>query len=331
MQQQHLVELHEEADLVDRSAPVLGRRTRRRSSTAARSSSAPSTTSNSASSPAAWPSVRFRPRRCAQRPLPSITIATWPGPGAGRGIRSRLRARSQPTGAGAVRPTGRRRLYAPAPMQRGRPERWTAVVNPAAGRGRGPPGSPALVDALDARRARRRDPRCRPTHGRPRRRWPATRSRAAAASSRAAATARSARSPGVAADTTACSRIVPIGSGNDFARHLGIPRDDIDAAVDDRCAPATSRASTSARPTPPTARRRGSPPSPAPASTPRPTAWANTSDLDERHAALRARRAAHARARTCRSPCALTVDDDGRRDRRVAGRGRQHAHATRAG
>ena len=43
------------------------------------SSSAPSTVSNSASSPAAWPSVRFRPRCWAHRPLPSITQATWTG------------------------------------------------------------------------------------------------------------------------------------------------------------------------------------------------------------------------------------------------------------
>src|SRR5690606_12656067 len=43
------------------------------------SSSAPSTVSNSAASPAAWPSVRGRPRRWAQRPLPSITQAMWVG------------------------------------------------------------------------------------------------------------------------------------------------------------------------------------------------------------------------------------------------------------
>ena len=42
-------------------------------------SSAPSTVSNRASSPAAWPSVRFRPRRVAHRPLPSITQATCAG------------------------------------------------------------------------------------------------------------------------------------------------------------------------------------------------------------------------------------------------------------
>src|SRR4051812_35435283 len=43
------------------------------------SSRPPSTVSKRASSPAAWPSVRFRPRCCAQRPLPSMTMATWRG------------------------------------------------------------------------------------------------------------------------------------------------------------------------------------------------------------------------------------------------------------
>ena len=42
-------------------------------------SMAPSITSNSDASPRAWPSVRGRLRAFAQRPLPSITIATWAG------------------------------------------------------------------------------------------------------------------------------------------------------------------------------------------------------------------------------------------------------------
>src|SRR5690606_27907684 len=42
-------------------------------------SSAPQIVSTRASSLAAWPSVRGRPRRFAQRPLPSITTATWVG------------------------------------------------------------------------------------------------------------------------------------------------------------------------------------------------------------------------------------------------------------
>jgi hypothetical protein len=40
---------------------------------------APATTSSSAASPARCPSMRVWPRRFAQRPLPSITIATCPG------------------------------------------------------------------------------------------------------------------------------------------------------------------------------------------------------------------------------------------------------------
>src|SRR5947207_5443017 len=43
------------------------------------SSRPPSTASNRASSPASWPCVRLRPRRRAQRPLPSMTTATWRG------------------------------------------------------------------------------------------------------------------------------------------------------------------------------------------------------------------------------------------------------------
>src|SRR3712207_8349927 len=39
---------------------------------------APSTQSNSEDSPASCPAVRGSPRCAAQRPLPSITIATWP-------------------------------------------------------------------------------------------------------------------------------------------------------------------------------------------------------------------------------------------------------------
>ena len=43
------------------------------------SSMAPSTQSNSEASPASWPAVRGSPRCLAQRPLPSMTIATCPG------------------------------------------------------------------------------------------------------------------------------------------------------------------------------------------------------------------------------------------------------------
>ncbi len=40
---------------------------------------APATTSSSADSPALWPSIRVRPLPFAQRPLPSMTIATCSG------------------------------------------------------------------------------------------------------------------------------------------------------------------------------------------------------------------------------------------------------------
>ena len=40
---------------------------------------APATTSSSAASPALWPSMRVRPLPLAQRPLPSMTMATCSG------------------------------------------------------------------------------------------------------------------------------------------------------------------------------------------------------------------------------------------------------------
>ena len=36
------------------------------------------------SSPSVWPAVRARPRRPAQRPLPSMMQATWTWPASGR-------------------------------------------------------------------------------------------------------------------------------------------------------------------------------------------------------------------------------------------------------
>jgi hypothetical protein len=38
---------------------------------------AASTERRTASAPARWPATRGNPRRVAQRPLPSITMATW--------------------------------------------------------------------------------------------------------------------------------------------------------------------------------------------------------------------------------------------------------------
>ena len=91
--------------------------------------------SNSASSPAAWPSVRFSPRCCAQRPLPSITMATCAGMCRGdRGEWSRRGRYRRPT------------------LLASRPVPWTAIVNPAAGRGR-TRTSPARARATRARAA----------------------------------------------------------------------------------------------------------------------------------------------------------------------------------
>src|SRR5579872_3672667 len=75
-------------------------------------SSAPSTVSNIASSPAACPSVRGRPRARAQRPFPSMTQATWVG----------TRARSTPCDATAEQdsPAPRNRPPRPATPPRRR-------------------------------------------------------------------------------------------------------------------------------------------------------------------------------------------------------------------
>src|SRR5204863_830269 len=54
---------------------------------------AASTTARTDSLPRRWPSMRDRPRRCAQRPLPSMMTATWRG--------SRARSRPEVSSAGA--------------------------------------------------------------------------------------------------------------------------------------------------------------------------------------------------------------------------------------
>ena len=113
------------------------------------------------------------------------------------------------------------------------PPAWTALCNPAAGRGRARTRLPRVVEALGAvRDGRGLDVEVVVT--------------ASADDLEARARDAFARGRGVVAcggDGTVCAlagiaaeaegmlALVPVGSGNDFARHLGIPRDDVDAAV----------------------------------------------------------------------------------------------------
>ena len=217
-------------------------------------SSPPSTVSKSASSPAACPSVRLRPRRCAQRPLPSITIATWRG----------SRGRSIPcvTARTLLEPRPNVRLRMPATLPRravdcGRePERGS--------RSHAQASRPTL---RRVRRARRRRP-CLERRSR----WVQRRSRRVHARPRRCRVWR--RRHG----ERACRRgrwpnapfaLVPTGAGNDFARHLGIdPRRPLEAidllrsgrlglADLGRAGPATEPSESSRRsPTPASTRRR---------------------------------------------------------------------------
>ena len=110
------------------------------------------------------------------------------------------------------------------------PDRWTAIVNPAAGRGRARARLPRVLDALAAADldvelvlsadaddllalARRAF-----GHGR------------AVVACGGDGTVNALA--GVAADEGGVLGILPLGSGNDFARQLDIPRDDLDAAID---------------------------------------------------------------------------------------------------
>ena len=128
---------------------------------------APATTSSRAASPASWPLVRGRPRWLAQRPLPSMTIATWLG----------TRARGQVRGQGAARVrerprVGDRSCLGLHPQLRGR--RWSRWDHGA---------RPGAANAPHARGATAGTPspaRCPPGGaGRPRHRPPPSRRRAA--------------------------------------------------------------------------------------------------------------------------------------------------------
>jgi diacylglycerol kinase (ATP) len=109
------------------------------------------------------------------------------------------------------------------------PERWTAIVNPAAGRGRARARLPRVLDALatadlDVEVVLSADAadllaRARDAFGR---------DRAVVACGGDGTVTMLA---GVAADEGGVLGIVPLGSGNDFARQLEVPRGDLDAAI----------------------------------------------------------------------------------------------------
>ena len=110
------------------------------------------------------------------------------------------------------------------------PERWTAIVNPAAGRGRARGRLPHVLDALatadlDVEIVLSADAAdlvalARSAFGR---------GRAVAACGGDGTVCALA---GVAADEGGVLGLVPLGSGNDFARQLDIPRGDLLAAID---------------------------------------------------------------------------------------------------
>lgn len=110
------------------------------------------------------------------------------------------------------------------------PERWTAIVNPAAGRGRARARLPRVLDALAAldrdveivlsADAADLVTRARDAFGR---------DRAVVACGGDGTVCMLA---GVAAETGGVLGVVPLGSGNDFARQLDLPRDDHVAAID---------------------------------------------------------------------------------------------------
>ncbi|MFN8027258.1 MAG: YegS/Rv2252/BmrU family lipid kinase [Acidimicrobiia bacterium] len=113
------------------------------------------------------------------------------------------------------------------------PTAWTALLNPAAGRGRARALLPRVAEALgNARDARGLDVDVVVSAS------PADmleRAAAAFAAGRGVVACGGDGTvgalAGIAAEAAGTLAVVPVGSGNDFARHLGIPRDDVDAAV----------------------------------------------------------------------------------------------------
>jgi diacylglycerol kinase (ATP) len=110
------------------------------------------------------------------------------------------------------------------------PDAWTAVVNPAAGRGRGHAGLPHLVDTLAAAGLDLEiELSADPAHLTALAADAFGRGRGVVACGGDGTVCALA---GVAAEADGVLGIVPVGSGNDFARQLDLPRDDLDAAVD---------------------------------------------------------------------------------------------------
>jgi diacylglycerol kinase (ATP) len=109
------------------------------------------------------------------------------------------------------------------------PERWTAVINPAAGRGRGRAQLPHISDALAGVDA---DVAVYVSADMP---DAIRRARAAFDDGRGVVACGGdglvCVLAGQAAEREGVLAIVPAGSGNDFARHLEIPRDDVGAAA----------------------------------------------------------------------------------------------------
>lgn len=112
------------------------------------------------------------------------------------------------------------------------PERWTAIVNPTAGRRRGRSRLPRVLDALDSLGRSGVDIDVVVSTDAP---DVITRARDACGRGRAVLACGGDGTvgavAGVVADEGGVLGILPLGSGNDFARQLGAPRGDVDAAL----------------------------------------------------------------------------------------------------
>ena len=232
--------------------------------------------------------ARRPPTADVDRPLPSMTIRRARSIRRGSSPPGPARARPQAICSSATLPpdaTGARRL------DRGRESRRRSGSRPGPAPPRRSTRSPASTSTsrstlsadlgdLVTHRPRRLRPRPRRRRVRRRRHGVRARRRRRRARRRARASC-------------------PSGSGNDFARQLDIPRDDVGAADRRCCAPGTSCDADLGR----VAHRRrrdarGSPPSPTPASTPPPTSGPTASP------------GRAARRSTCWRPCARSPPTD---------------------